>query len=201
MAVFHNGSNGIVGNDSDLPKSPISLKLQIGMTFAYVIIFIVSLVGNALMIYVIHKTPRLRTTTNLLVANMAVADLLITFFAMPSSVMYLYLQHLWLSGVIGDITCKVVQYGLTLSIAASILTHVLIAIDRFICVVLPFKRVEFFKKIRTSYALTWFASLVLMSPYLIVYESLKLPNGKGYDASDSIASKTIASKIAAKVVQ
>lgn len=150
------------------------------MTFAYVIIFIISLVGNALMIYVIHKTPRLRTTTNLLVANMAVADVIITFFAVPSTVMYLYLQHIWLSGVIGDITCKVVQYGLTLSIAASVLTHILIAIDRFICVVFPFKRVTFFKKVRPSYVLTWCASLLLMSPHLVVYDSAKLPNGKSY---------------------
>ena len=143
-------------------------------------IFVISLVGNLLMIYVTFKTARLRTTTNLLVANMAVADLMITFFAMPYIVMYLYLQNIWISGVIGDITCKIVQYALALSISASILTHVLIAIDRFFCIVFPFKRVTFFKNARTSYTLIWCTSFLLMSPYLVVYESKKYPDGNSY---------------------
>lgn len=156
------------------------LNLQVGMTIAYVIIFVISLIGNLLMIYVTFKTPHLRTTTNLLVANMAVADLMITFFAMPYCVMYLYLQNIWIAGIIGDITCKVVQYCLALSIAASILTHVLIAIDRFFYIVFPFKRVTFIKNSKISYSFIWCSSFIFMSPYLVVYGSVQFPNGNSY---------------------
>lgn len=150
------------------------------MTIAYVIIFVISLVGNLLLIYVTFKTSHLRTTTNLLVANMAAADLMITFFAMPYCVMYLYLQNIWISGLIGEITCKIMQYLLALSIAASILTHVLITIDRFFCIVLPFKRSTFIKNSKLSCSFIWCSSFVLMSPYLIVYGSVPFPDGNSY---------------------
>lgn len=152
------------------------------MTLAYVIIFVISLVGNILLIYVTFKTPHLKTTTNCLVANMAVADLMITFFAMPYCVMYLYLQNIWISGRIGDITCKITQYSLALSIAASILTHVLISIDRFFCIVLPFKRTTFVKNSKISYSFIWCSSFVLMSPYLVVYGSVPFQDGYSYCA-------------------
>ena len=150
------------------------------MTLAYVIIFVISLVGNILLIYVTFKTPHLKTTTNLLVANMAVADLMITFLAMPYCVMYLYLQNVWLSGSVGSITCKITQYSLALSIAASILTHLLIAIDRFFSIVLPFKRTPFVKKSKISYFFIWCSSFILMSPYLVVYGSVSFQDGRSY---------------------
>lgn len=156
------------------------MNLQIVMTLAYVIIFVISLVGNLLLIYVTFKTPYLRTTTNLLVANMAVADLMIPFFAMPYCVTYLYVKNIWISGIIGDITCKIMQYLLALSIAASILTHILIAVDRFFCIVLPFKRSNFIKNSRISYLFIWCGSFVLMSPYLVVYGSVQIPDGNSY---------------------
>ena len=148
------------------------------MTFAYVIIFVISLLGNLVMVYVIFKTPDLKTTTNFLVANMAIADLMITFFAMPYCVMYLYLQNIWISGAFGDITCRIVQYLLALSIAASILTHVLVALDRFFCIVLAFKRVSFVKNSKVSYSLIWCSSFILMSPYLVVYQSVQFGPGE-----------------------
>lgn len=176
------GSNESFEHEGELYQNRIPLNLRVGMTLAYVIIFVISLVGNILLIYVTFKTPHLKTTTNLLVANMAVADLMITFFAMPYCVMYLYLQNIWISGRIGDITCKITQYSLALSIAASILTHVLITIDRFFCIVLSFKRTPFVKKSKRGYYFIWCSSFVLMSPYLVVYGSVPLQDGYSYCA-------------------
>ena len=174
------GSNGTFEHQSELYPNQIPLNLRVGMTFAYAIIFVISLVGNILLIHLTFKTPYLKTTTNLLVANMAIADLMITFFAMPFSVMYLYLQNIWISGRVGDITCKIAQYLMALSIAASILTHVVIAIERFFCIVSPFKRTLFVKKSKLTYYFIWCSSFVLMSPYLVVYRSVPFQDGYSY---------------------
>ena len=176
------GSNGSFEHEGELYQNRIPLNLRVGMTLAYVIIFVISLVGNILLIYVTFKTPHLKTTTNLLVANMAVADLMITFLAMPYCVIYLYLQNVWFSGRVGDITCKITQYSLALSIAASILTHILIAIDRFFSIVLLFKRTPLAKKSKISYFFIWCSSFVLMSPYLVVYGSVSGQDGRNYCA-------------------
>lgn len=151
------------------------------MTFAYVVIFIISLVGNLMMVYVIFKNPHLRKITNLLLANMAIADLVITFFAMPYSVVFLYLENIWISGIFGDVTCKIMQYVLALSISASILTHALVSLDRFFSILFPFKRVTFIKNPRLSYSFIWCTSCLLMSPYFVVYEVKNIgPDGPSY---------------------
>ena len=179
MFISLKGSNGSVpshngqGNFFEFP-----LTLQAGMTVAYIIIFVISLVGNVVMVYVIFKAPDLRTTTNMLLANMAIADLIITFFAMPYCVMYLYLQNIWISGIFGDITCRVVQYVLALAIAGSVLTHVLVALERFFCIVFPFKRVAFIKNSKMCYSFIWSSSFILMSPYLAVYTSRQFGPGE-----------------------
>lgn len=173
METFSNSSNGSSANQG--VSLFIALDLQIGMTIVYAIVFLISLLGNTVMIYVIFKTRELRTTTNVLLANMAVADLLITFFTMPYCVIFLYLQNVWFPGIFGDITCKIVQYILALSIAASILTHVFIALERYFCIVWPFKRIDFVKNPKISYSFIWCSSFALMSPYLITYRSQQYP--------------------------
>ena len=92
---------------------------------------------------------------------------------MPYCVMFLYLQNVWISGIFGDITCRILQYALALSIAASILTHALVALDRFFGIVFLFKRVTFIKNPKISYSFIWCSSLILMSPYLVVYGKRK----------------------------
>ncbi|XP_068712002.1 QRFP-like peptide receptor isoform X1 [Montipora foliosa] len=173
METFSNSSNG--SSASQGVGLFIALDLQIGMTIVYAIVFLISLLGNTVMIYVIFKTRELRTTTNVLLANMAVADLLITFFTIPYCVIFLYLQNVWFPGIFGDITCKIVQYILALSIAASILTHVFIALERYFCIVWPFKRIDFVKNPKISYSFIWCSSFALMSPYLITYRSQQFP--------------------------
>lgn len=150
------------------------------MTIAYVIIFVVSLLGNTAMIYVIFKKCELRTTTNLLLANMAIADLLITFFSMPYNVIFLFAKNIWFAGKFGDVTCRIAQYILALSIAASILTHVFIALERFFCIVYPFKRVRIVKNSKISYSFIWCSSFFLMSPYLYMYTNRQEPPGEIY---------------------
>lgn len=173
------GSNGSTSSQDSNRQLP--LEIQIGMTIAYVIIFVVSLLGNTALIYVVFKTRELRTTTNLLIANMAIADLLITFFAMPYSVIFLFVgRSIWFAGKFGDVTCRIVQYILALSIAASILTHVFIALERFFCIVYPFKRVSIVKNSKISYSFIWCSSFFLMSPYLYIYTNLQGPLDEKY---------------------
>lgn len=172
METSSNGSNGSTSSQDSNRQLP--LEIQIGMTIAYVIIFVVSLLGNTALIYVVFKTRELRTTTNLLIANMAIADLLITFFAMPYSVIFLFVgRSIWFAGKFGDVTCRIVQYILALSIAASILTHVFIALERFFCIVYPFKRIRIVKNSKISYSFIWCSSFFLMSPYLYIYTNLQ----------------------------
>ena len=55
-------------------------ELKAGATVAYSLILVVSLVGNFLVVLIVYKTPTLRKPINMLIANMAMSDLIYPIF-------------------------------------------------------------------------------------------------------------------------
>lgn len=53
------------------------------LTLAYVVVFILSIVNNSLVVSVIFRSPQMRTITNLFIANLAVADILVSILVLP----------------------------------------------------------------------------------------------------------------------
>ena len=62
-------------------SNPTAEKL--GKTFAYCLIFLVSLAGNTVIGIIVYKTKTMRKPINFLVVNMAMSDLLFPFFFVP----------------------------------------------------------------------------------------------------------------------
>lgn len=56
------------------------------ITIVYVFIFVCGLVGNIIVIWVIRR-PRMRTVTNTFILNLAVADLFVIVFCIPSTLL------------------------------------------------------------------------------------------------------------------
>ena len=69
----------------------------------------------------------------------------------------------------GTVTCKALFYVMPVSIAATVLTMLIISIDRFYAVFYPLRR-KLFRKPRFLSAIIWILSLVLMIPYAFYSE-------------------------------
>lgn len=54
---------------------------------AYLIVFVVGLIGNCFVIAVVYRSPRMRTVTNFFIVNLAVADILVIVFCLPATLM------------------------------------------------------------------------------------------------------------------
>lgn len=54
---------------------------------AYVLVFVVGLIGNSFVIAVVYRSPRMRTVTNFFIVNLAVADILVIVFCLPATLM------------------------------------------------------------------------------------------------------------------
>lgn len=54
---------------------------------AYLLVFLVGLVGNCFVIAVVYRSPRMRTVTNFFIVNLAVADILVIVFCLPATLM------------------------------------------------------------------------------------------------------------------
>ena len=139
------------------------------MTSAYAVIFIIALFGNSFGLFLVFKKSSSSRVTNLFIANMAVADLLLTFTLMPYQVVFFYRGAVWPGGAMGTVTCKALLYVMPVSIAATVLTMLIISIDRFYAVFYPL-RGKLFRKPRFLSAIIWILSLVLMIPYAFYSE-------------------------------
>ena len=159
----------------------IPLDLKIGLTSAYVVIFLVALFGNSVGFYVmvIKKESSSTSVTNLFIGNMAVADLLLTITIMPFSVAILYRRTLWIGGTLGTITCKAFFYVMPVSISATVFIMMLISFDRFYAVFYPWKE-KFFQKPKVLSAIIWILSFGLMTPYVLMHQTKEIRPGVYY---------------------
>ncbi|XP_020611110.1 neuropeptide FF receptor 1-like [Orbicella faveolata] len=143
---------------------------RIRLTFAYAVIFPIALLGNTLGLFVVLKTSsQSHRVTNLFIANMAVADLLLTVTEMPFQVASLYRLNDWIGGMLGNITYKAFFYVTPVSIAATVLTMMLITIDRFYAVFYLLKE-KIFRKPKILSGTIWILSFVLMLPYPMLFQ-------------------------------
>lgn len=65
---------------------------------------------------------------------------------------------------------QLVQFIIGLSIAASIVTLIVISLDRFFAIVYPFRRSRIIKKISITITAIWLTSAILLGPFLYIYK-------------------------------
>ncbi|XP_020611475.1 neuropeptide FF receptor 2-like [Orbicella faveolata] len=112
---------------------------EIGMTFAYCLIFLVSLAGNTVVGIIVYKTKTMRKPINFFIVNMAMSDLLFPIFLIPREIQLLYIDSWLIGGPLGQALCKLVIFLSDVSLIVSIQSLVLIAVDRFAAVVYPLR--------------------------------------------------------------
>lgn len=97
------------------------------------IIGVTGFIGNILVITVVMLNPKMRSTTNMMIINLAISDLLFVIFCIPFTAID-YMLNEW---PLGNAWCKIVQYLIIVTALTSIYTLVLMSFDRFLAVVYP----------------------------------------------------------------
>ncbi|KAL8561674.1 hypothetical protein ACOMHN_054972 [Nucella lapillus] len=72
----------------------------------YVICFVIGLGGNGLVVWAVVHNSHLRSTTNVLLTNLAVADFLAVLVCLPPNLV----QTIWETWFLGEVLCKLVEY-------------------------------------------------------------------------------------------
>ena len=98
-----------------------------------IFIFVTSLFGNTLVILVVHRNRQMRTIVDLLMANMAFSDLLCTLIVIPQDLTqkFTYPGAWMINGSIGEASCEVAYFLQDVTVAVSLLSLLLIAIERY----------------------------------------------------------------------
>lgn len=159
--------NGTQPSNCSIRTDPFDSKAaKIGITFAFSLILVVSLVGNLLIAIVVYKTKTLRRTINYFIVNMAMSDLLFPLYIQPSFLIELNgdnidvfsVQHNWAF-------CTVRLFFLYVTCLISVVSLVFLAVDRFGAVVFPLRPALISSKL-CPYVIfsTWLVLIAVSTP-------------------------------------
>ena len=147
---------------------------KIGATVAYSLSLVFALVGNFLLVLTVYKTPTLRKPINLLIANMAMSDLLYPTFLFPVQLAEMHVGSWFIGGTFGQVLCKLHIFLADASSFVSIQSLVLIAVDRFGAVVVPLRSPLITRKLCPFFIIaTWITAMAVLSPFLVANKVVK----------------------------
>ena len=168
------------GSSSWSCSSLINLEAgKIGSTVALSLLLVVSLIGNLLIVLIVYKTPTLRKPINMLIANMAISDLLFPIILFPVRQVDLQVGSWLISGNLGQALCKLHFFGTYISSLVSVQSLVLITVDRFGAVVVPLRSpLITIKHCPFFIFATWIIAMAVYSPYLVTQKLVEYPGGR-----------------------
>lgn len=118
--------SGSAYNKRDDGPSTGSLVAMTILAVTYTLVMVVCGAGNFLLCCVIVRFRRMRTTTNLLIGNLALSDFLVAVMCVPFN-FYFNMANTW---PFGRVMCMLVGYLKMTSFYVSVNSLLAIAIDR-----------------------------------------------------------------------
>ena len=156
-------------NSTAVDSNSYSTGQDIAFAVMYSFIVIIGVPANSIIITIVRKTPSMHTTTNYLLMNLAVADL-VTLIICPG--MYDFaLKRVRLDKTLGDLICKFFAGNavVPITINAAALTVSAIAVERYLALVQPFyTRLRLSKKrVPHVVALIWTIAVLCCIPDML----------------------------------
>ncbi|XP_041357706.1 cholecystokinin receptor type A-like [Gigantopelta aegis] len=152
------------------PSRGLGMDIQIPL---YAVIFLLSLVGNMLVIVTIIQNKKMRTVTNVFLLNLSLSDLLLAVFCMPFTLIPLLLKNF----IFGETMCIMIRYFQAVSVAVSCFTLVAISLERYfaICRPLHSRSWQTLSHAYKALAVCWFFGLFIAIPIAVYHRLTSRP--------------------------
>ena len=141
--------------------------MQVVFTVLATVIVTLDLIGNVIVIHVIRTRTPMRTSSDLLIANLAAADLLMIPVT-ANLVKFYFRGGDWFGGIVGQITCRLSFSFQALSVLSSVYTIFAISIDRFCVVCFPLKIIVTKTRIKLCIVCIWLVAITFATPLFVV---------------------------------
>lgn len=174
---------------SKLGESVGNVWFIVPVTFAYALILLAGIVGNATVCLIIVQNQSMHTNTNYYLFNLAIADLLYLLFGLPFEMEMFWHLYPWPFGIV---FCKFRSLITESCSYASVLTIVAFSVERYIAICHPLYSyiMANLKRVIFVIASIWCVSLASASPvaYYRHIAFIRYPTDHydgGYDIPDS----------------
>ncbi|XP_032553118.1 C-C chemokine receptor type 8-like [Chiroxiphia lanceolata] len=163
-SAFYYPDLGIICNAENIPTFSSTF-----FPVLYSLLFVVGLVGNALVIWVLTVFKKIKTMTDVYLLNLAISDLLFVF-SLPFLVRYSIMSQ-W---TFGNAMCKIISSAYFIGFYSSVFFITIMSIDRYLAIV----QSVYALKIRTAAhgAITslvlWVIAILASMPDLIFYQEV-----------------------------
>lgn len=146
--------NSLQGFDSEL----IITATVYGLTF------LVGMIGNSLIIYSVAQFRGMKSLSNVFLASLATADLILIIFCVPVKFAQLF-SYTW---TFGGFLCKLVHYIQSLSAICSVYTLTAMSFERYYAIMYPVecRYICTMSQTKRTIILTWLGSIILATPVL-----------------------------------
>ncbi|XP_028326825.1 galanin receptor type 1-like [Gouania willdenowi] len=135
------------------------------------IIFMLGVLGNSMVITVLarSKPGKPRSTTNIFILNLSIADLSYLLFCIPFQ-STIYMMPTW---VLGAFICKFIHYFFTVSMLVSIFTLSAMSVDRYVAIVHSRKSssIRVARHAFIGVLVIWILSLAMAAP-IMYYQNI-----------------------------
>ncbi|KAG7476343.1 hypothetical protein MATL_G00081880 [Megalops atlanticus] len=134
-SALNDSDRAAVANSTFLPYYLHSVGMAAGYILSYLLVLLLCVGGNGLVCLVVLRNRNMRSVTNLFILNLAVSDLLVGVFCVPTTL----IDSLITGWPFSQFTCTMSNLIQGMSVSASVFTLVAIAVDRFLGIVYPFR--------------------------------------------------------------
>lgn len=156
--------DGLLPENMDEYANVIDNKvIQTVFCVIYTVIFVLGLLGNLLVCFVVIRNKAMQTVTNLFISNLAMSDILLCIFAIPFTPLYSF-RGTWSWG---SVLCHIMPFAQGCSVYISTLTLMSIAIDRFFVIIYPFRPRMKIETCISVIIMIWVFSVTVTTPYAI----------------------------------
>ncbi|XP_033103528.1 prokineticin receptor 2-like [Anneissia japonica] len=129
----YNSNSTINYEKKHLIEVPLTIKVTLAIV--YICMMLICGIGNLLLCCVIIRYRRMRTTTNILIGNLAWSDFLIAVICIPFN----FHHYTTLSWPYGEAVCMMVNYVKNASLYVSTNSLLVMALDRYVIIMNPLR--------------------------------------------------------------
>ncbi|KAI0228157.1 Neuropeptide CCHamide-1 receptor, partial [Lamellibrachia satsuma] len=141
----------------------------------FLIIFVVGVLGNGALIFIVARNASLHNVPNILIVNLACGDLLLILVSVPfTATIYTLVEWPY-----GEPMCRVNEFLQCMSLGVSVFTLIALSLDRYVAIAHPLSRRKTSPVCRTaSLAVAiWLLSVLLAIPVAVVSHVEYYPDG------------------------